>query len=103
MSVSTTYTYRGEICGVTKSSLEHQLNEDKERLEEIWDRVKLFASQTPPVYAENEFGDKYPYVDFLQDEFRKMRDELEELMWSIVHLEDCLQTLKDNPDEVEDQ
>ena len=103
MGVSTTYTYRGEICGVTKSSLERQLKENRERFEEIWDRAKLFASQTPPAYAENEFGDKYLYVDFLQDEFRKMHNELEELMWSIVHIEDCLDVMKENPDEVEDQ
>jgi hypothetical protein len=102
MSVSTTYTYHGEICGVTKSSLERSLREDKQRFEEIWDRVKMFAMQTPPVYAENEYGDKYPYADFLIDEFREMKDELESLMWSIVHQEDCLDAMKENPDEVED-
>lgn len=102
MGVSMTYTYRGEICGMTKGSLERSIESDKELLEGLWQRMMLYAQQTPPVYAKSEVGTEYPWPEFLVEEFRRIREEMEEYYWGIHHKEDALEAMKDDPKSVED-
>lgn len=102
MGVSVVYTYRGEICGCTKNSLEEHIDSDKRCLADLWDRLKMYAAATPPAYAKSEVGTEYPYPEFLVDEFNRIREEMEDYYYSIVRKEDCLEALRENPEDVED-
>jgi len=102
VSVSVNYTYRGEICGASKSSLEQQVDRDKALVQDLWSRLKMYAAMTPPAYAKSECGTEYPWNEFLVEEFNRIQAEMEDYYWSIHHKEDCLAAMEENPDEVED-
>lgn len=102
MGCSVTYTYHGEICGCLKNSLQHDLENKKALLNDLWDRLKMYAATTPPTYAKSECGTEYPYPEFLVEEFNRIRDEMETYYYTISRIEDCMEAMEKNPEEVED-
>ena len=102
MSWGTYYKYEGYISHVGKNELEHSLEEEKRLLELYWQRLLAYAAATPPATAKSELGTEYPYPEFIADEFRSIRQEMEDCYWGIHHKQDCLDALKEHPEEVEE-
>lgn len=80
------------------------LQEEKETtqdiIEEAWRKLLALAAATPPEQATSEVGTKYPYCDFLADKLRQLRRELEDQYWHMVHIEECEEVLRTDPDSV---
>ena len=101
MSWGTSYKYDGYLSHITINELESR-REDEMRLVDMYFRELLaYAAQTPPPTAKNDEGYEYPYPEFLAMKFKEYRECIEESLMLIARIDDCLETLKEHPEDVQ--
>lgn len=94
------YQYEGYVNRVVASQIEYEI-EDLQRINRmLWDDIIAYAVATPPAWAEDCEGEKYPYPEFITMEVRKKQEAIEENLYSIVHMQDCLEAQRENPENV---
>lgn len=102
MSWGTYYKYEGYLSHIRKDELEDK-REELERINDLlWREILSYMSATPPEQAEDEEGNKYPYPEFLAFKIKQYRDDIEENTQLIARIDDCLEALKENPEEVKE-
>jgi hypothetical protein len=55
---------------------------------------------TPPVYAKSEEGIEYPWAEYLDTKLREFREEIEDNARLMARIDDCKETLEENPENV---
>ena len=103
MSWEVDYTYRGHICGMSKATLESRLEDLQQEQDNLWRQLIAMAAMTPPhvIKTEDEEGaysDYYP--EYLSRKMDIIRTTMEDNSYMINHIKDCLEAIKQNPEEV---
>ena len=100
MSWGVYYTYNGYINGTSKSRLKEKKQECIDVNEMLWNQILAMMAMTPPAYAENENGDKYPWSEYLDMTIREWKEEIESNCMLIARIDDCLEAIEENPEGV---
>ena len=55
---------------------------------------------TPPATAKDCEGEEYPYPEYLAMKIRELREEIEENATLMARINDCLEAMRENPENV---
>ena len=94
------YQYDGYVNRVVASQIEYEIEDLQKVNRMLWDDIIAYVVATPPAWAEDCEGEKYPYPEFITMEVRKKQDAIEENLYLIVHMQDCLEAQRENPENV---
>ena len=94
------YQYDGYINRVVASHIEYEIEELQGVNRMLWDEIIAYTVATPPAWAEDCEGEKYPYPEFITMEVRKKQEAIEENLYLIAHMQDCLEAQRENPENV---
>lgn len=94
------YQYDGYVSRVVASQIEYEIEDLKRINRMLWDDIIAYAVAAPPAWAEDCEGEKYPYPKFITMEVREKQEAIEENLCLIVHMQDCLEAQRENPENV---
>lgn len=94
------YQYDGYVNRVVASQIEYEIEDLQKVNRMLWDDIIAYAVATPPAWAEDCEGEKYPYPEFITMEVRKKQEAIEENLYLIIHMQDCLEAQRENPENV---
>lgn len=94
------YQYKGYINRVVASKIEYEIEELQKVNRMLWDDIISYVVATPPAWAEDCEGEKYPYSEFITMQVRKKQEAIEENLYLIIHMQDCLEAQRENPENV---
>lgn len=100
MSWGVYYKYDGYLSHLSKNELESELEKLKKVNDLMWREMLAYMAATPPDMSKDIEGEEYPTPEFFAVKIKDYRDTIEENMDTIIHIEDCLETMKDNPEDV---
>jgi len=102
MSWGTIYTYDGYLSRISKDELYSKKEELQDLIDMTWRDILAYMSATPPAMMKDEEGNEYPYPEFMAMKVREMRQKLEDDVRLLERIENCLETLKEHPENVEE-
>jgi len=102
MGWGTYYKYNGKISRVGKDELQGELQDQQDLIDMWWREILAYAATSPPLMAEDCEGSKYPWPEFIASKIDSLRRDLEEAYQLKTHIEDCLETLTEHPENVSD-
>ena len=100
MSWGTYYTYDGYILRVGKNSLEEKLNDLKDDNDTLWNEILQRIAMTPPLSIKDCENNDMDYVDYMSNHIKNLRNQIEENVSLMARINDCLETLHENPENV---
>lgn len=102
MGWGTTYKYDGYLSRIHKDDLENKREELVGINDMIWREILAYMAMTPPVMVKDDEGNECPWPEFIAMKIKSMRDELEENEQLIARIDDCIETLHEHPEDVND-
>lgn len=100
MSWGVSYKYDGYLSHMTTEELEDKLEENKQLVDMYWREILALIAATPPATTKDDEGNEYPYHEYVAMKVHKYQEEIEECMWEIHHIEDCLEAMQEHPEDV---
>ena len=100
MSWGTYYKFEGYISRISKCQLENKLEECQQINDMLWREILAYMAATPPATAKDCEGAEYPYPEYLAMKIRELREEIEENATLMARLNDCLEAMRENPENV---
>lgn len=100
MSWGTTYRHEGYLSRIYKSQIPSKKEECTKAINDLWSVILSYMSATPPAYAKSDDGYEYPYSEFIVNKLNDIRAELEDNMYLLHCINDCEDTMEDDPDNV---
>ena len=85
---------------ISKSQLESKLEECQHINDMLWREILAYMAATPPATAKDCEGEEYPYPEYLAMKIRELREEIEENATLMARLNDCLEAMRENPENV---
>lgn len=101
MGWGTSYKYDGYLSRITTGEVDNKLEETNNIIDIMWREILAYMASTPPRDA-SDGESEYPYPEFIASKCAEFRRELEDYYDLKAHLEDCIETRKENPDDVKD-
>ena len=100
MAWGTYYKFEGYLSRISKCQLENKLEECQRINDMLWREILAYMAATPPVSAKDCEGSEYPYTEFLAMKVQELREEIEENATLMARLNDCLDAMRENPENV---
>ena len=100
MAWGTYYKFEGYISRISKCQLENKLEECQQINDMLWREILAYMAATPPATAKDCEGEEYPYPEYLAMKIRELREEIEENATLMARLNDCLEAMRENPENV---
>ena len=100
MSWGTYYKFEGYLSRISKCQLENKLEECQRINDMLWREILAYMAATPPASAKDCEGSEYPYTEFLAMKVQELREEIEENASLMARLNDCLDAMRENPENV---
>ena len=96
------YKYDGIIQDVSKDNYLDKKAEAEGMNDMLWRDLLAYAAATPPAWAEDCEGEKYPYPEYLEMKLRDIRESIEENMRLIRDIELADEAKDQYPDSFKD-
>ena len=100
MAWGTYYKFEGYLSRISKSQLESNLEECQRINDMLWREILAYMAATPPATAKDCEGEEYPYPEYLAMKIRELREEIEENATLMARINDCLEAMRENPENV---
>ena len=100
MAWGTYYKFEGYFSRISKSQLESKLEECQRINDMLWREILAYMAATPPATAKDCEGEEYPYPEYLAMKIRELREEIEENATLMARINDCLEAMRENPENV---
>ena len=100
MAWGTYYKFEGYLSHISKSQLESKLEECQQINDMLWREILAYMAATPPATAKDCEGEEYPYPEYLAMKIRELREEIEENATLMARINDCLEAMRENPENV---
>jgi hypothetical protein len=100
MAWGTYYKFEGYLSRICKSQLESKLEECQRINDMLWREILAYMAATPPATAKDCEGEEYPYPEYLAMKIRELREEIEENATLMARINDCLEAMRENPENV---
>lgn len=96
------YKHSGYLSRLTIASLEDKLEELRKVNDLLWREILAYMASTPPQTAKDSEGSEYPWQEFIAVDVAQKRETIEENMLLIARIEDCLDVLREKPEDVKE-
>ena len=100
MSWGTYYKHEGYLSHIGKNEIESKLEECQRINDMLWREILAYMAATPPATAKDCEGEEYPYPEYLAMKIRELREEIEENATLMARINDCLEAMRENPENV---
>lgn len=100
MAWGTYYKFEGYLSRISKNQLESKLEECQQINDMLWRKILAYMAATPPATAKDCEGEEYPYPEYLAMKIRELREEIEENATLMARINDCLEAMRENPENV---
>ena len=100
MSWRTYYKHDGYLSRIGKNEIPGKREECQKINDMLWREILAYMASTPPATAKDEEGSEYPWQEFIAMKVRQMREEIEDNDRLMARLDDCAETMEDNPENV---
>jgi hypothetical protein len=100
MAWGTYYKFDGYLSRISKSQLAGKLEECQQINDMLWREILAYMAATPPATAKDCEGEEYPYPEYLAMKIRELREEIEENATLMARINDCLEAMRENPENV---
>ena len=100
MAWGTYYKFEGYLSRISKSQLGSKLEECQRINDMLWREILAYMAATPPATAKDCEGEEYPYPEYLAMKIRELREEIEENATLMARINDCLEAMRENPENV---
>ena len=100
MAWGTYYECEGDGARISKSQLEREVEECQQSNDMLWREILAYMAATPPATAKDCEGEEYPYPEYLAMKIRELREEIEENATLMARINDCLEAMRENPENV---
>ena len=100
MSWGTYYKHEGYLSHIGKNEIESKLEECQRINDMLWREILAYMAATPPATAKDCEGEEYPYPKYLAMKIRELREEIEENATLMARINDCLEAMRENPENV---
>ena len=100
MSWGTYYKHEGYLSHIGKNEIESK-REERQRINDmLWREILAYMASTPPAMAKDDEVNEYPWPEFIAMKIREMREEIESNATLMARINDCLEAMRENPENV---
>lgn len=100
MSWGTYYKHTGYLPRVAKDSVDYLVDECNSRIDMYFRDILAYMASTPPAFGEDIEGEKIPWPEVISTKVKELREALEEDISLRTRLEECLEVMREFPEDV---
>ena len=97
-------TYCSKHCiylnHIGKNDLWSKKEECKRINDMLWNEMLAIAAMTPPVYAEDDEGNKYPWYEHIEMKMREYREEIEDNDRLVALIDEVIEEMEEHPENI---
>ena len=97
------YDYKGCLDDIHIDELEDKLAELKDDNDTIWNEILQYIASTPPITIPDDEGNPMSFIEYMSCHIKYLRNQIEENDKMINWISDCLETMREHPENVKEE